>query len=332
MNAPALRSPETLPDLGALPSGPWVVAVSGGMDSVVLLHALRFGAPGAPLVAAHLDHAMRPGSRADARWVAGLCRAWDVNLVAERLGAPPGGEAAARKARYRFLSSVADTTGARAVLTAHHADDQAETVLFRVVRGTGVKGLGGIAAVRGRLHRPLLARTRAELGVYARHHRLSWRSDPTNACMDHTRNRIRHRVLPALESILGRDVRASLARLARNARRADEELAALEEVAFESVLRSAGARRMEWAAEAVAEWPAPLRRRLLRRAAERLGGYPTEAATRVAEEAFGRLAPGQGVDLGGGFRLELRAGTWTLDAPRVRAPRLRTLAGDPGGD
>ena len=307
--------PRTLPDLGSLPSGRWVVAVSGGLDSVVLLHALRFGCGGASLVVAHLDHRMRPGSADDALWVGGRCRAWQLPLISRSLPEPPGDEASARAARYRFLSHVLEEAEAEAVLTAHHADDQAETVLFRVARGTGLKGLGGIAPVRGRIHRPLLSRTRDELEAYALRFRLSWRTDPTNRSMAYARNRIRHEVLPVLETVLGRDVRSSLARLARNARRAEEESAALESVAFARVLRG-GPGRMEWPVDVVSRWPPALRRRLLRRAAERLGAYPSEAATAGAVDAMTTLVPGQGIDLGGGLRLERRAGTWTLETSR----------------
>jgi len=279
-------------------------------------------------VAAHLDHGMRPGSADDARWVAGLCRAWQVPLISRRLSEAPGDEASARAARYGFLSRASEESEADAILTAHHADDQAETVLFRVVRGTGLRGLGGIAPARGRLHRPLLSRTRRELEAYARRNRLSWRRDPTNRSMAHARNRIRHEVIPVLETVLGRDVRPSLARLARNARRAEEESAALEAVAFREVLRG-GPGRMEWPVDVVSRWPVALRRRLLRRAAERLGGYPSEAATAGAVDAMGALTPGQGVDLGGGLRLERRAGTWTLRAPEDAEVAIGSPRGEP---
>src|SRR5690606_15955834 len=116
--------------------------------------------------ATHFDHAMRPGSGADAQWVAGLCRAWDVPLAAARAEDPPRSEAAARELRYAFLHAAAERFAAETLVTAHHADDQAETVLFRLARGTGLAGLAGIPERRGIIARPLLAFTRGELAAY----------------------------------------------------------------------------------------------------------------------------------------------------------------------
>ncbi|HEX8392306.1 MAG TPA: tRNA lysidine(34) synthetase TilS, partial [Longimicrobium sp.] len=207
-----------------------LVALSGGMDSVTLLHLLRFAADDGALrvSAAHFDHAMRPGSDADARWVAGLCRAWGVPLRSARADSAPTSEAEARDARYRFLRAAQADVGATHLATAHHADDQAETVLFRVLRGTGLRGLAGIPAADGTgLVRPLLPFWRAELRAYARAAGLRWRTDPSNAGLDPARNRLRHRVLPQAE------------RVAPGARRALVRLAALardDEAAWEPVL------------------------------------------------------------------------------------------------
>ncbi|HUH11935.1 MAG TPA: tRNA lysidine(34) synthetase TilS, partial [Longimicrobiales bacterium] len=116
-----------------------LVALSGGRDSMVLLHLLRFALPELRLRlrAAHFDHAMRPGSAADADWVRGVCRAWAVPLVEERATDAPRTEAEARAHRYAFLRRAAARAPDARVATAHHADDQAETVLFRAIRGAG---------------------------------------------------------------------------------------------------------------------------------------------------------------------------------------------------
>src|SRR5690606_16771359 len=119
----------------------------------------------------------RDGSAGDALWARGLCAAWEVPLDVERLASTPRGEAEARAARYEFLRRVAEARGADLVATAHHADDQAETVLFRAVRGTGLKGLAGIAPLGNGLVRPLLPLWRRDIERYARERGLAWRTD-----------------------------------------------------------------------------------------------------------------------------------------------------------
>jgi tRNA(Ile)-lysidine synthase len=207
-----------LPALGLDADAHVLVALSGGMDSVVLLHLLRFAAD-ARVTAAHFDHAMRPASDADARWVRGLCTAWGVPLVEARAAEPLRTENDARRARYRFLRDAQAVHNATHLATAHHADDQAETVLFRVLRGTGIAGLAGIPERgEGGLVRPLLPFWRAELRAYARENGVRWRCDPTNSTLGPARNRIRHDLLPRIEKTLAPAARRSLVRLARLAR------------------------------------------------------------------------------------------------------------------
>src|SRR5690606_2706850 len=133
-----LRSLVPVGDRGVL-----VVAFSGGVDSTVLLHLLRSARPAFELVAAHFDHRMREESAEDAAWAARLCAEWNVDFELGVAGGPLRGEDAARRARYGFLREVAARRGT-GIATAHHADDQAETVLFRILRGTGMRGLAGI--------------------------------------------------------------------------------------------------------------------------------------------------------------------------------------------
>lgn len=314
-----MRSWDPLVRTQGLPSGRWVVAVSGGMDSMALLWELRFrhqrhGPPGGAveLVVAHLDHRMRRGSGADSDWLSGICRAWGVVLVRDRVSWNPTSEDDARRARYDFLDEVRRSTGGVAILTAHHADDQAETVLFRILRGTGVAGLQGIPARRGVIHRPMLHRSRVDIQEHVVRHGIPFRTDPSNRSRRYARNRIRHDVIPRLEAHGLPQLRRSLVRLSENARRAEAEREALEHVAFREVLCAPRDGRLEWPASTVAGWPDALTRRLLRSAARSLGVTLTASSTNAAVETLPSLRPGQGLDLSGGLRLSRGRERWIL--------------------
>ena len=177
-------------------------AVSGGADSVALLHFLR--AQGFPVAAAHFDHHLRPTSGRDAEFVAGLCRAWEVPCYMGEgfLADLPGNtEDNARTARYAFLERVADEIGAARIATAHHANDNLETVLLHLTRGCGLQGLAGIQPRRGIVVRPMLHTTRAAIEAYVAKNGLSYVTDESNADDRYARNRIRHQVVPVLESL-----------------------------------------------------------------------------------------------------------------------------------
>jgi tRNA(Ile)-lysidine synthase len=195
---------------------PVVVAFSGGPDSTALLWGLaRLGR--FDLVAAHLDHALDPGSAARAAGAARLAAALGVPLVAARRPVRPladpsgrrdGIEAAARRARYELLEEVRESARARWVATAHHRDDQAETVLLRMLFGSGLAGLAGMRPISGAVVRPLLSLPRAALAAALAAADLpaadllgaglAAMDDPTNRDLTRPRNHIRHRVLPAL--------------------------------------------------------------------------------------------------------------------------------------
>ena len=177
---------------GMLPpaGGTVLVAVSGGRDSVCLLHYLaRLGtARGFSVAAAHLDHGQRPTAARDVAFVQSLCRTLDVPCHVGRADVPAlarelgvGVEEAGRRARYEFLERTADEIGAARIATAHHAGDQAETVLLHLLRGAGTRGLRGIPPVRGRVVRPLLQTTRAEIEAYLEKNHLGHIEDETNA-------------------------------------------------------------------------------------------------------------------------------------------------------
>jgi tRNA(Ile)-lysidine synthase len=295
-----------------------VVGVSGGVDSVVLLHLLRFcvDRPRLRLVAAHVDHAMRPGSAADAAWVRGLGVSWGVEVRTVRLDPAPTTEAEARRRRYAFLEEVRLARSARLSLTAHHADDQAETVLFRVLRGTGIRGLQGIRERRApALWRPLLPFTRREISEHARAAGLSWREDPTNRD-PFVRNVIRHRLLPAAEDGVAPGARRALAGLARRAREEEEAWHSLAP----TLLAGAGLGRegveVSLDAEAFSRYGPAVRARLLRHLARTLGSTLREAGTRSAVEFSSSGGSGREVQLGGGLTLRRDLGRLVLGRAR----------------
>ncbi len=195
------------------PGDSLIAAFSGGPDSTALLLALSH--LGYPVVAAHLDHGMDPGSAERARAAARLAEKIGVPFVTERREVARRGdsfEAAARRVRYEFLEEVRIRTGARWIATAHHRDDQAETVLLRLMFGSGLEGLGGIRPVHGAVVRPLLALPRKDL--LAALGDLEPVQDPTNQDLRIPRSRVRHLLLPRLGSD---DLLASIASKARAA-------------------------------------------------------------------------------------------------------------------
>jgi tRNA(Ile)-lysidine synthase len=216
--------------LAPLPSARLVLAVSGGPDSLCLADAVLAIASRRTLrpVIAHLDHGLRgEASAADADFVRAFAEARGVPCVVEQADvrahaqeAKQSIEVAAREIRYRFLARVADTSQAPWVALAHHADDQAETVLLRLIRGTGLAGLRGMQSysplpTAGHLTaaRPLLRVLRRDIERYCDEQGLQPRHDVTNESLDHTRNRIRHELLPLLERY-NPNIRAVLVRLA----------------------------------------------------------------------------------------------------------------------
>lgn len=186
-------------------------ALSGGGDSVALLHFLK--SQGFQVAAAHFDHHLRPTSGDDARLAQALCRELEVPfyLGEGKVGEMPGNtEANARTARYDFLERTAQAVGAARIVTAHNANDNLETVLLHLTRGCGLRGLSGIQPRRGKLARPMLHTTRAAIETYLSAHGLPYATDETNADTQYSRNRLRHQVVPVLETINPRAVEAAV--------------------------------------------------------------------------------------------------------------------------
>ena len=222
----------------ALKPGHGIVAVSGGADSVALLRGLILARRGQPLIVAHFNHQLRgAASDADAAFVRKLADGWglpfhvgsaDVAAIAAQTHGNL--EATARKLRYDWLMQVAVETGAKWVATGHTADDQAETILHRLIRGTGLQGLRGIAAKRALnergllLVRPILTVTRADVVAFLHDQNVPHSEDTTNADLAFTRNRIRAELLPLLKTF-NPEVVAVLARLSEQAEEAYSEQA-----------------------------------------------------------------------------------------------------------
>ena len=189
----------------------WVIAVSGGADSLALLHALVQLQPELPatLHVASFDHGMRgKDGAADVDFVEAICRKWDIPFSRGVNNPNDFSEAFARQTRYDFLVSVAKTYGTKTILTGHHADDQAETILMNMIRGTGLRGLRGMPGfgqVPGnpsfRLFRPFLSVTRSDILTYCQDHNLTPRIDVTNLDTKYTRNKIRHDLVPIMREM-----------------------------------------------------------------------------------------------------------------------------------
>jgi tRNA(Ile)-lysidine synthase len=264
------------------------VAVSGGADSLALLHALRTlaGPRGWWLAVVTVDHGLRPGSAADAAFVADHAKSLGVEARLATLTRAElarhrdaGQEGAARAARYEALWRAAGELGCGWLATGHTLDDQAETVLLQLLRGAGPDGLAGMSVRRGRLLRPLLGVRRAETRGCCTAVGVRWREDPTNQDPGPLRNRVRQRLLPLLEELRP----GAAVALARTAGLAAQErawldpmvAAALAGAAVPSVAEPSGPVALD--AAVLAGLPAALARRVVRAAARQAGALPPDA-------------------------------------------------------
>lgn len=249
---PAPRDNADLPArlLAAWPAQAWrdvhvLVAVSGGADSMALLRAIAAAkqqvAGAGQLFVGHVDHSLRGAESAgDAEWLAQQCRQLQVPLFIEKanVGAVAavrgdGMEEAARATRYEILTRMAETLGARLVALGHHRDDQVETILFRLLRGSGLRGLAGMPATRilspsVAIVRPLLAVSRAEIKSYLQTLGQQWRDDATNSDAEIAmRNAIRCDILPLITQHFGPSATPALLRAAEQAGEAESLITAL---------------------------------------------------------------------------------------------------------
>lgn len=325
-----------------------VVAVSGGPDSMTLLHVLTRLAADWRLVlhAVHVDHGLRPESGAEAaqvkQWCAVFgvpCRVVTVRVAERRSATGESIQEAARALRYAALEEAAATLESASaaerarvrIAVGHTADDQAETILLRLLRGSGGMGLAGIPPVRGRVIRPLFDLRRDDVMAYCKAVSLPYLLDRSNESRAYLRNRIRHELIPHIESEYNPQFREVLRRLGE-VLRADEEV--LEDtvnavLVSPAVAAEFGAGRARVRAAGVAALPLGLIRRILRRLFREATGEPGPSFERL-EAARALLRPGARggarIELGGGA-LALRRGPWF----EIVAAARRTAGSEPLG-
>lgn len=218
-----------------------LVAVSGGADSTCLLHVLASMRErmDIDLAVAHFDHGVRgEASASDAEFVRRLAASYKTPFFTEKINGKTLSEAALREERYAFLARAAKTAGATKIAVAHNLDDQAETVLFRLMRGASMRGVASIRPVNGDIIRPLLNVPRIDIEHYCAAHRLEFVTDSTNSDTKYTRNRIRHKLIPLLEREFNPEVRVRLAALAANAAIENDFLETAAEKAAKRAVRS----------------------------------------------------------------------------------------------
>jgi len=313
------------PDL--LPAGSRIlVAFSGGPDSTALLHLLAHlsRSHNWDVQAAHFDHGMRPDSAQEAEALHVRMRELGVRL---HIGQPERELRAAhepmRRARYTWLEGVAAEIGADRIVTGHNLDDQAETVLFRLLRGTGNRGLVGIPERRGRIIRPLLSFRADEIREWLKLAGHQAIEDPSNMDIRWARNRIRHQLLPALEQHGGFEVRDRLLAI----RSAAESVEWRSRRVVEMALAAASCGDPDrFNRKAVLWWPVPVRAEMLRLAARKRDVRLTRGAVLRAAKDIGSLRSGQGFDLGGGLRIEREFDRLIFRSAEARPRRSDRLA------
>ncbi len=283
-------------DHDLLRPGALVVAVSGGTDSTALLLLLADLAPelGLVLHVAHFDHRIRRTGAADAQFVSDLAASAAATIRVGRADTVPKGEDDARRARYAFLRRVAAERRAQAIATGHTRDDQAETVLLHIARGSGINGLAAMRPSRDGVIRPLLCLGRADTAEICRAAGISPREDPSNRSLRRARNRVRRRVLPEL-ALINPQVTSALSRLADAAAEAATGRRDLAAAALDAATRDGSIDLDALGSDPV------VREEALALAWQRATGHVLTARQRAAVSAqVSRGAGGASLDLPGG--------------------------------
>jgi len=289
------------------PGSQAVALLSGGRDSVCMLDlAVRAAGPDG-VTALHVNYGLRDDSDEDERHCATLCEALGAELEIERPRRPEGPgnlQSWARDTRYAAAARLALARDAT-IVTGHTADDQVETILYRLASSPSRRALLGMRAHDGRLARPLLGFRRAETTAYCEARGLAWREDSSNAELSYARNRVRHGLLPELAKIHP----AAAENVLRTAALLRDEAEVLDALVDAELDGSGEEARSTIALARLAELPPALRRLVLQRLADRAAGRPVPGAARFADQVAGLRRTGTAMlDLGGGVRAVVEAG------------------------
>jgi tRNA(Ile)-lysidine synthase len=299
---------------GLIAPGAAVVAMlSGGRDSVCMLDLAVRGAGAEAVVALHVNYGLRDDSDEDERHCMALCESLGAELAIERPRRPEGPgnlQAWARDSRYAAAAGLAQERGAT-IVTGHTADDQVETILYRLASSPSRRALLGMRPHDGLLARPLLGFTRAETTAYCTQRGLSWRDDSSNAEPAYARNRVRHGLLPELAKIHP----AAAQNVLRTAALLRDEAEVLDALVDAEVDGSGDCARGTISLRRLTELPPALRRLVLQRLADGAAGRPVPGAARYAEQVSGLRRTGTAMlDLGGGVRAIVEAGVLHAEA------------------
>ena len=307
---------------GMMPAGtPVVVLLSGGRDSVCVLDLAVRAIGTEEVTALHINYGLRDDSGKDERRCAELCASLEVRFEIERPRRPEGPgnlQSWARDTRYAAAARLALPQQAT-IATGHSADDQVETILYRLASSPSRRALLGMRPRDGRLARPLLSFTRAEITTYCEERGLAWHEDTTNAEPIYARNRVRHGLIPALVAIHP----AAMANVLRTAELLRDEAEVLDALVAAEIDGSKGTGRSTIALERLAALPPALRRLIVQRLADSAAGRPVAGAARHADEVAALRRTGSSMlDLGSGVRAVAERGVLRAE----HRPTSRTRA------
>lgn len=317
------------------PEDGYLIGVSGGRDSVALLHFLKESGFD-KLIVCHLNHQLRGrDSDGDEEFV--RTRAVELgypffshqeNVYAFAKELRLSVETAAREARHRFFVGIAAETDCPRLLLAHHADDQVETLLINLFRGTGLRGLGGMRRESGlsfeggvflTILRPFLEIFRSAIDEYLKRNQISWREDASNAELFALRNRVRHRLIPVVDEVFERDVRGGLLRLAEIARQEEEDAEAETVERYQSAFLAENGGSL--AVSLLRSFSESGRRRLILHWLRNCGvsGCGYREVRRISEMVMSQSSPAK-TNLPGGCNARRRAGCLFLEMPQAKHP------------